>query len=117
MKDPSEVVGRPSARTNASLTPFPVLAVPVRRHILEALVAADGALERDELARALAAEVADGPSRRERRVALTHVHLPALADAGLLEWDRRAATVVATERGRAVATGDGSADVTPAGGS
>lgn len=39
----------------------------------------------------------DGLSRLDRHVGLVHVHLPLLEELGVIEFDRRSRTVVATE--------------------
>jgi len=40
---------------------------------------------------------ADGLSRLDRHIGLVHVHLPLLEELGVIEFDRRSRTVVATE--------------------
>lgn len=46
---------------------------------------------------------ADGLSRLDRHIGLVHVHLPLLEEAGIVEFDRRSRTVVATETAASLA--------------
>lgn len=79
---------------------FETSATAERRHVLAVLAETDGPLERTDLAEIVARRT--GGAARDVRISLTHVHLPALVDEGLLEWDPRSKTVVATERGAAL---------------
>lgn len=87
------------APSNAEPAVFEALADRRRRYVLFSLVdAPDGVAELDELSEQVhrwerAAEDALPDDHRDRVVAsLYHVHLPALADAGLVEFDARSKT-------------------------
>lgn len=75
----------------------PVLADDRRRTILTIVESENGAVARADLARELAALETDGEPAASRvenvTVQLHHRHLPKLADAGLLEYDREDGTI------------------------
>jgi hypothetical protein len=74
----------------------------VRRQVVQLLVADGGELDVEALADRLV-EVAGGDgSRRAHRIELHHVHLPKLADAGLVVWDTDAGTVRPTPTAKGV---------------
>lgn len=81
--------------TGDGLDVVDVFADERRRAVLDALVASDGSLGLDELARRVAADcrgqpveaVADG-ERDQIATSLHHVHLPRLCDAGVVAYDR-----------------------------
>lgn len=67
---------------------FAQLSHPLRRRVLRELLAADPGAE---LARE---DLGGGPARPESdRLAMYHTHLPRLAGAGYIEWDRHRDTV------------------------
>lgn len=71
-----------------------LLASARRRAVLTVLAGTDGEIDLDELAPAVAAreeEAGDGPA--DVRVTLHHVHLPMLADAGVLDYDHESCRV------------------------
>lgn len=74
-----------------------LLAVKRRRLALAALEGRDGAVELQELAREVATregiETEDGDAFERVAVTLHHVHLPKLAEAGILEYDPEARRV------------------------
>lgn len=79
------------AETNLSLDRvFDVLSRSARRRVLRILVER---APRDRGEVTLASIVAEAEDVESARVELTHVHLPKLDDAGIVEWDREAGTV------------------------
>jgi DNA-binding transcriptional ArsR family regulator len=92
-----------------------LLAAPERRLILSVLRERDGGpVTLDSLARAVRDRLADSdrdrsPTKHDLRVSFHHVHLPKLADAGVVEYDDEAVRLLpdplvdqltAAERGR-----------------
>lgn len=71
-----------------------------RRAVLAVLAEAEVPLTVDEIAPAVERRVPGNPHRRTVRVSLHHVHLPMLADLGVLEYDPD------DHRVEALATGD-----------
>lgn len=67
-----------------------LLAERRRRQVLETLVDSSGQLSLDELARAVSD--ADGSDEHRTRIELHHTHLPKLAEAGVVSYDREALT-------------------------
>jgi hypothetical protein len=84
-------------------TTFELLSSSERREIIVTLYES-GSVERDSLAKTLAAgeSDADEDARRRTRISLHHNHLPRLAEAGLVVYDDE--TVTPTNRLRAVAS-------------
>lgn len=87
---------------------FSCLSDATRRRCL-AYLDRSGSVSVPDLAAQLAAEAADATianvdrAERERvHTTLVHAHLPKLADAGLVEWDREAGTVTLPERSAAL---------------
>jgi len=76
---------------------YRVLAAPLRRQILELLIASTPVREISELAERLCGTDSTADDRERAMVRLQHVHLPVLSDAELVEWD--------TERGMVEPTG------------
>lgn len=74
---------------------FDALSDRHRRHVLAYLHDADGAVELEELVDCIVTRDADREADRREAVAtqLHHVHLPKMADIGLLDYDARASTV------------------------
>lgn len=76
-----------------------LLANPHRREILRHLNDQNGPTDVEELTRTISADGGtDVPSNQDERrpqIDLYHTHLPKLADADLLEYDRESGTVVA----------------------
>lgn len=74
-----------------------LLAERRRRQVLETLVGSSGQRSLDELTRAVSD--ADGVDEHETRIELHHTHLPKLAEAGVVSYDREAQTAeLATDR-------------------
>jgi len=63
-----------------------------RRTVIDVLSEAERAVELAALARAVADR--DGVPQENARVQLHHVHLPMLADVGVVDYDRDASVVV-----------------------
>ncbi|WP_255170613.1 helix-turn-helix domain-containing protein [Natrononativus amylolyticus] len=88
-------------------TAFDVLAHPVRRRLVRHLHDyEERSIAVDDLATALAGRVSNGaaatrtPSSAERlEIELHHLHLPKMADAGVIEYDRASHRVVVREIG------------------
>jgi DNA-binding transcriptional ArsR family regulator len=87
-------------------TALGVLGAASRRRALRCLLDGSGVVAVAELVDRLHAESdarmepnrgTDGLSRLDRHIGLVHVHLPLLEEAGVIEFDRRSRTVVATE--------------------
>jgi predicted transcriptional regulator len=86
-----------------------LLADERRRRVLRTLAEQEGPVDLSTLASAVADSEADDPAGRTpvwRRVylALSHVHVPMLADAGLVEFDRTATRVRPLADCRSLAT-------------
>jgi len=82
-------------------TTFALLSDTRRRYVLYDLSRTNGATSLSELAeRVVALETGESPTvvsderRREVELSLAHVHLPKLADAGVVEFDGRSGDVV-----------------------
>ncbi|WP_290818771.1 hypothetical protein [Halovivax sp.] len=80
---------------------FEIVASDHRRRALKVLRAADGPVSEGEIATRTAERLAENsppersPDERDRiRIMLRHVHLPMLAEADLVEWDRERQLVV-----------------------
>lgn len=78
----------------ADANPFRLLAHPYRRQLLAALADTDGSVTvrdvRNEIVtRETAASLPDVPAAETKRVYLTllHIHVPMLADAGVIDYD------------------------------
>lgn len=87
-----------SAETNARLSD--ALASEHCRHIIRILRGRKDAITERELADGVAAaggSPSDGPDPEALRIHLHHLHLPKLADAGLVEWDTAAQEVAPTD--------------------
>jgi len=69
---------------------FDILSDGDRRRILT-LLATDNPRQMDDLAQSTSSNTGEGPS--DGRRLLYHVHLPKLAQAGYVEWDRETGTV------------------------
>lgn len=98
--------------TNPSLdAALRVLGADPRRRVLRHLMDEPGGIDVGELADRLHSDrgsstsigVEERSSRLDRRIGLMHVHLPLLESTGVVEFDRRSRTVVATEAARALA--------------
>lgn len=70
---------------------FGVLADEDRRRTVRWLAEQEGTVDRTDLAEALGADPTDGDDRLETR--LHHVHLPALDDADVVDYDPKSGTV------------------------
>ncbi|ELY60831.1 DUF7344 domain-containing protein [Natronococcus jeotgali] len=82
-----------ASRTSEADEILRALADERRREIVAALEAsASDRVEIDELVRETAAD-GPNPRRNDWAVALHHVHLPALRDAGLVDYDDREGTI------------------------
>jgi len=87
-RSPSDGRGTDSGRNLDDV--FDALSHRQRRQILSALLASNPRSEHE------LRPSADGPAAADRgdsRTVLRHVHLPSLAEAGFVDWDRSAATV------------------------
>jgi DNA-binding transcriptional ArsR family regulator len=73
---------------------FRQLASPLRRQVLLTLARSPGGLDADTLA--------GGPEPERTRIALHHIHLPKLAEAGYIEWAPGNSTVARGPRFGAV---------------
>lgn len=83
---------------------FGVLTDETRRRVLEILDGSPAAVSEQDLAERLAVRAGSSESGAETsdvaaslRVRLYHVHLPKLADHGIVDWDREEETVAATD--------------------
>ncbi|WP_247002256.1 DUF7344 domain-containing protein [Halosolutus gelatinilyticus] len=72
---------------------FRILSDPVRRHLLRRLSRERDVATIDELCDGLPTGSTGKPLGDETRIALLHAHLPMLADAGIIDFDRERETV------------------------
>lgn len=89
---------------------FRALGAAPRRRALRHLLDGSGVVAVAELVDRLHTDdgatsdrAADGLSRLDRHIGLVHVHLPLLEEVGVIEFDRRSRTVVATEAAASLA--------------
>ncbi|WP_440765405.1 DUF7344 domain-containing protein [Natronorubrum sp. DTA7] len=82
---------------------YTVLANAIRRNTLQYLLTNPNPVSTDRLAlelaaieRELPAEAVTSDHQHDLLLLLTHVHLPALSDAGVVEWDRDCEQVTLT---------------------
>lgn len=88
---PSDRTGQPLDRSDVHTA----LASARRRQLLDALETTSVPVDRDRLA-TLVAERQDAPVTRVK-ISLVHVHLPLLADRGILTYDRETGLVTDVE--------------------
>ncbi|WP_323192742.1 hypothetical protein [Halostella sp. PRR32] len=90
---PTVMCSEESDVSNVLDTTFELLARERRRTVLYCLRASDGQLSLSELvdrvAEREAAESAPDDDQQETAISLSQVHLPKLADAGVIEYDRQ----------------------------
>lgn len=97
-------MARDSTVTDSLSTIFSLLCDSRRRYLLYYLFTLDGTVVEFEAAvnavykyEAAEREAGDHSSREDVRITLHHDHLPRLANAGVLEYDRRQGTIRFTE--------------------
>lgn len=89
-------------------TVYAVLADEHRRAALDVLCSREDPVDVGELARAVLARAEDDSDavreagRHSLRVSMYHVHVPKLAEAGLVSFDREAAQVAVTDVGEEI---------------
>lgn len=86
---------------------FDTLSAPARRHAMAVLSETPGPIAVDELTSRIGARLDDVAGDRRLEIEVLHVHLPALADAGLVEWHQAEGVVDSTVRGASLAPTDG----------
>lgn len=79
---------------------FALLQRRERREVIELLQDVEGPVELATLAEHVAPDGVDGAADRGTVVSLVHVHLPRLADAGFVKYDREVRTVHYRGNGR-----------------
>lgn len=85
---------------------FDTLSTPVRRHTMAVLSEPSEPIGVGELTSRVEKRLEDDDDR-QLEIEVLHVHLPALADAGLVEWHQAERLVSATARGASLVAPDG----------
>lgn len=108
--DDGGTAGNPDARSADGLsvppTLFGTLSTPARRHALSVLSEVSDPIGVGDLTTRVADRLEEDTSDRAFEVEVLHVHLPALSDAGLVEWHQADGLVSETVRGASLAASE-----------
>ena len=88
-------------------TLFDTLSVPARRHAVVVLSEASNPIGVGDLTDQIADRLEENRLGRELEIEVLHVHLPALADANLVEWHQADGLVESTVRGTSLVAPEG----------
>ncbi|WP_114577977.1 hypothetical protein [Saliphagus sp. LR7] len=86
---------------------FDTLSAPARRHAMAALSKTPGPIGVSDLTGRVADRLERETGHRALEIEVRHVHLPALSDAGLVEWHQAEDVVDSTARGASLVAPDG----------
>lgn len=86
---------------------FDTLSAPARRHAMAALSDTSEPIGISDLTGRVADRLERDTGHRALEIEVRHVHLPALSDAGLIEWHQAEGVVDSTVRGASLIAPDG----------